>query len=93
MAPPSVPGDLPMNNNPGPRNIGLGLNRGYAADWTVQDALRELYQNWKDATLQTTPMDLLNFLPRVTVSPNEDEIIITVEQRPSPASSGDGPPT
>lgn len=29
-----------------PRNIPLGLNRTYAADWSVQDALRELYQNW-----------------------------------------------
>lgn len=28
------------------RNVALGLTRNYAADWTVQDALRELYQNW-----------------------------------------------
>lgn len=30
----------------GPRSFALGLTRGYAADWTVPDALRELYQNW-----------------------------------------------
>jgi hypothetical protein len=30
----------------GPRSVALGLTRAYAADWTVPDALRELYQNW-----------------------------------------------
>lgn len=30
----------------GQRHVGLGLNRTYAADWKVPDALRELYQNW-----------------------------------------------
>ena len=30
----------------GPRTIALGLTRGYASDWQVPDALRELYQNW-----------------------------------------------
>lgn len=29
-----------------PRSIALGLTRDYAANWTVPDALRELYQNW-----------------------------------------------
>ena len=30
----------------GQRHVALGLNRTYAADWKVPDALRELYQNW-----------------------------------------------
>lgn len=28
-----------------PRSITLGLTRDYTANWTVPDALRELYQN------------------------------------------------
>ena len=37
------------NPNPkttGQRHVALGLNRTYASDWKVPDALRELYQNW-----------------------------------------------
>lgn len=55
IGPRSVPGDPPIHIDSGdvdvklgPRtiSISLGLNRSYAADWTIQDALRELYQNW-----------------------------------------------
>ncbi|KAL5364316.1 hypothetical protein BJX96DRAFT_178839, partial [Aspergillus floccosus] len=76
-----------------PRNINLGLNRTYAADWSVQDALRELYQNWKDAILQTSRISLPEFLPRVSVTNNETTI--TVEERPWQAPDGrwQRPPT
>ncbi|EHA21823.1 hypothetical protein ASPNIDRAFT_184074, partial [Aspergillus niger ATCC 1015] len=76
----------------GPRSFALGLTRGYAADWTVPDALRELYQNWKDAILQThSQISLLDFQPRCTVTDDQNEITFTVEN-PSAAPDPAGHP-
>ncbi|KAE8310985.1 hypothetical protein BDV41DRAFT_579005 [Aspergillus transmontanensis] len=69
------------------RNVALGLTRNYAADWTVQDALRELYQNWKDAILQHYQMSLLDFTPYISSTP--DHITIVVGRQPLPVG-GEG---
>ncbi|KAB8227538.1 uncharacterized protein BDW43DRAFT_316712 [Aspergillus alliaceus] len=74
----------------GPRSIALGLTRTYAADWTVPDALRELYQNWKDAILQAHPMSLVDFAPHVSAT--SESITIVVEEQVAPAPGGARPP-
>ncbi|KAF7586865.1 hypothetical protein BBP40_008212 [Aspergillus hancockii] len=75
-----------------PRNIGLGLTRSYAANWQVQDALRELYQNWKDAIVQRHHISLPDFAPKVlaTRDKTQDEIRILVEELPvQPQAEGE----
>ncbi|RDH26149.1 hypothetical protein BDQ94DRAFT_176607 [Aspergillus welwitschiae] len=68
----------------GPRTMALGLTRGYASAWKVPDALRELYQNWKDAILQAHPeISLLNFEPKYSVTKDKNVITFVVERPPS----------
>ncbi|KAL2848982.1 hypothetical protein BJX68DRAFT_276168 [Aspergillus pseudodeflectus] len=73
-----------------PHSVALGLTRAYAPSWRVPDALRELYQNWKDAILETHQISLLEFAPSVSTTP--DEITITVEKASAPAANGDAEP-
>ncbi|KAL4961378.1 uncharacterized protein BDV14DRAFT_203829 [Aspergillus stella-maris] len=61
---------------PKPRSVALGLTRAYATDWKVKDALRELYQNWKDAILQTYAISLTDFVPILETTPDEIRIIV-----------------
>ncbi|RAL06491.1 uncharacterized protein BO97DRAFT_358636, partial [Aspergillus homomorphus CBS 101889] len=63
----------------GPRTIALGLTRGYASDWQVPDALRELYQNWCDAILQIHPqISLMDFQPKHSITGDQSEITYVV---------------
>ncbi|KAL5042240.1 hypothetical protein BDW71DRAFT_211369 [Aspergillus fruticulosus] len=66
----------PAPRVPSSRTISLGLNRAYASDWTVQDALRELYQNWKDAILQIHPLSLSDFVPHISESAAGYKIVV-----------------
>ncbi|KAI9041054.1 uncharacterized protein KD926_007471 [Aspergillus affinis] len=72
----------------GPRSIALGLTRVYATDWTVPDALRELYQNWKDAILQSHPMSLLEFAPHVSATSEAITIIVEAQGGQGPGGAG-----
>ncbi|PYI36403.1 hypothetical protein BP00DRAFT_472717 [Aspergillus indologenus CBS 114.80] len=63
----------------GPRTIALGLTRGYTSDWQVPDALRELYQNWKDTILQIHPqISLMDFQPKHSITGDQSKITYVV---------------
>ncbi|KAL4862107.1 hypothetical protein BDV12DRAFT_203355 [Aspergillus spectabilis] len=76
--------DLPSK----PRSVALGLTRTYASDWKVKDALRELYQNWKDAILQTHAIPLEDFMPIHEFTLDEITIIVKGNTRPPVEAGG-----
>ncbi|KAH8691838.1 hypothetical protein BGW36DRAFT_431085 [Talaromyces proteolyticus] len=67
-----------VNARPTSYSSALGLTKAYARDWDSSDAFRELYQNWKDAIIQSHNLSLLEFTPQT--SDTETETLITISK-------------
>ncbi|KAF7137063.1 hypothetical protein CNMCM5793_006914 [Aspergillus hiratsukae] len=67
-----------------PRSIGLGVNRDYDLDREVPDALREIYQNWKEAIIREHRIPLQDFIPYIVKTNDRNEIMIVVERKNIP---------
>ncbi|KAH2531712.1 hypothetical protein KXW97_009563, partial [Aspergillus fumigatus] len=64
-----------------PHTIGLGVSRDYDLDREVPDALREIYQNWKEAIIREHRMPLQDFIPYIVKTNDRNEILIVVERK------------
>ncbi|KAL2783978.1 hypothetical protein BJX66DRAFT_109274 [Aspergillus keveii] len=73
-----------VSNPPGPTSpteIFLNFSPSYVKDWNTTAAFRELYQNWKDAIIETFRLDPAAFRP--VYKENETQVYVTV---PKPRS-------
>ncbi|KAK2751820.1 hypothetical protein FQN55_009263 [Onygenales sp. PD_40] len=78
------PGSATLPLKPSVRVLGVG--KEYARKWTLQDAFRELYQNWKDAIIDSNALSLRDFQPVMQYL--ETETLITVHGPGAPSLQG-----
>ncbi|KAJ5318288.1 hypothetical protein N7476_004708 [Penicillium atrosanguineum] len=64
------------------RAFPLSISPSYVNDWDTSAAFRELYQNWKDAILESFGLDRLEFQP--TYEEQDDYISVIVPDVSSP---------
>ncbi|GFG16460.1 hypothetical protein IFM61392_09518 [Aspergillus lentulus] len=65
--------------------ISLSLSPNYVKDWDTTAAFRELYQNWKDAIIESFNLDPASFRP--VYQEDEQDIRISVATNNSPADA------
>ncbi|KAK2803834.1 hypothetical protein FQN50_006841 [Emmonsiellopsis sp. PD_5] len=64
----------------------VGVSKEYARKWTLQDAFRELYQNWKDAIIASNALSLREFQPVMQYL--ETETLVTIHGPVTPSFQG-----
>ncbi|KAL4889256.1 hypothetical protein BDV59DRAFT_119937 [Aspergillus ambiguus] len=58
-----IQNDRTIVNNSSQTEFPLNFSPHYVRDWDATAAFRELYQNWKDAIIETYKLDLASFQP------------------------------